>query len=311
MDRAVSCGGMNAALCAAIHDLDIEEPSWVGALFAEGRPVLDEGLGFFAYSYRIHRDGRIELGTLAGCETAPGFWETLASWGARNETALARIYETTAGSLERSREAAKRAGVPLTDPRERFEAHGVADVLTVVGHDVNGFGVFLTSPRRAIGSAPAERRMLERLAAMLGAAARLREHRRRIHTTQLSAAEDLVARRLVEGASDKVIARELGVALSTVSTFTRRVRRKLGCRPGEEVLLLSATSNLPRRLALFDRLTSAECDVASELLVGSSYADIAERRGVSVRTVASQCTAVFRKCGVSGRRELASVLLGR
>jgi DNA-binding CsgD family transcriptional regulator len=96
-----------------------------------------------------------------------------------------------------------------------------------------------------------------------------------------------------------------------VSTFLRRVRRKLGCRPGQELLVLRQprAPALRRRLELFERLTNAECDVASELLVGASYQEIAGRRGVSVQTVASQCAAVFRKCGVSGRRELAAALL--
>ena len=55
-------------------------------------------------------------------------------------------------------------------------------------------------------------------------------------------------------------------------------------------------------------ISAHECDVACELLLGASYAEIAKWRGVSVQTVASQCAAVFRECGVSGRRELATVL---
>ncbi|HVZ32400.1 MAG TPA: LuxR C-terminal-related transcriptional regulator, partial [Polyangiaceae bacterium] len=154
------------------------------------------------------------------------------------------------------------------------------------------------------------RRALERLAVELAVAARLREHRRRAHAVRLSAAETRVVRLVLEGAPDKHIAAELGITQSTVSTFLRRVRGKLGCRPGEELLLLRAPApSLERRLELFGSLTNGECDVASELLVGASYAEIAKRRGVSLQTVASQCAAVFRKCGVSGRRELAVALL--
>jgi DNA-binding NarL/FixJ family response regulator len=300
------------ALRAALHDLDLEEPMWVDALFAEGRGVLDAGLGLFAYSYRVAAGATIRLGSVAGPETAPDVWRALFAWGAENQRALARIYRTGAGSLEAWRQRAARAGVALPEFVSELEPHGVRDVFTIVGHDAAGSGVFLTAPqpRRRPAQALRERRAFEHLAAELAAALRLREHRRRRQTARLSAREEQVARCLLEGASDKSIALELGVAVSTVSTFTRRVRSKLGCRPGEELLVLaSPAGNVRRRLALFERLTASECEVAAELLVGLSHVDIAQRRGVSVRTVASQCAAVFRKCAVSGRRELGSLLL--
>jgi DNA-binding NarL/FixJ family response regulator len=302
------------ALRSALHDLDLEESMWVDALFAEGRGLLDVGLGLFVYSYRVAAGTTIQLGSVAGPETAPDVWRALFAWGADNQRSLARIYRTGAGSLEAWRQRAGRAGVALSDLPRAFEPHGVGDVFTIVGHDAAGFGVFLTAPqpRRRLSQGAHERRALERLAAELAAALRLRDHRRRRQAARLSAREAQVARCLLEGASDQSIALELGVAISTVSTFARRVRSKLGCRPGEELLALAAPARLGdvhRRLALFERFTASECEVASELLVGLSHADIAQRRGVSVRTVASQCAAVFRKCGVSGRRELASLLL--
>lgn len=303
------------SLRAAVHAIDLEEGTWVDSLFAEARGLLDEGLGLFVYSYRIGSTPTIQLGSVAGCETAPAFWQVLGEWGAENQRSLARIYATGAGSLADARYSARRLGIELTDHRARFEAQSVADVFTIVGHDAGGFGLFLTVPRARRGSerAPKHRLAVERLSVELAASLRLREHRRRTQLAQLSAAEARVARRIVEGASDKVIALELQVSLSTVATFARRVRNKLGCRSGEEALVLSSAESLAevtRRLELFARLTVGECDVASELLVGSSYAEIAARRGVSVRTVASQCAAVFRKCGVSGRRALAATLLG-
>ena len=178
-----------------------------------------------------------------------------------------------------------------------------------------GVGVFVTIPcaQHVPPRTSRQRLAVERLAFELSATVRLREHRRRTQVARLSASEELVARRLVEGASDKEIASELGISLSTVSTFIRRTRDKLGCRAGAETLALSSLesrTNVARRLALFARLTAAECDVASALIVGSSYSEIAVQRGVSSRTVASQCAAIFRKCKVSGRRALAAALLG-
>ena len=54
-------------------------------------------------------------------------------------------------------------------------------------------------------------------------------------------------------------------------------------------------------------LSEAEWLVALLALAGHSNAQIAEMRGVSVRTVANQINAVYRKLGVHGRRELAAV----
>lgn len=322
--EALEFTGVNSwlGLRAALHDLDLEEPTWVSASFAEARGVLDAGLGLFAYCYRV-AGASIQLGSVAGTETAPGVWRALFAWGAENQQALARIYTTGAGSLEAWQRRAGRAGVALASFPGAFERHGVSDVLTIVGHAASstaatpkpaaGFGMFLTAPQPGPPRLTAGmRRAYQGLAAELSAVSRLREHRRCRHAAQLSAREERVARCLLEGASDKAIARELGVAVSTVSTFARRVRRKLGCCPGEELLALSSSrsvGNVRRRLALFERLTASECEVASELLVGASHLEIARRRGVSLRTVASQCSAVFRKCGVSGRRELAALLL--
>lgn len=306
-------------LRAAIQDLDSEEPAYTAALFAESRELLDEGLGLFAYTYRVVEvEGRrtIQLGAVEGLATAPLVWDALASWGAENEEALARIYETGVSSMKTAMDRARWAGASLSNLAARFEGLGVGELSAIVGHEPTGSGVFLTAvrARRSRPHSVTERRAYERLAAELGLAVRLRQYRRRAQVSRLTACEHLVAQRLLDGASDKSIASELSVSLSTVSTFARRIRRKLGCGPGEEFLALlpdCGRGNIERRLGLFERLTASECDVASELLIGSSYAQIADRRGVSVRTVASQCAAIFRKCDVSGRREFAAKLFGK
>ena len=80
-------------------------------------------------------------------------------------------------------------------------------------------------------------RSLERLTAELGAGLRLRAARRHADYRRLSSAEHEVMGLLADGASDKEIAVALGVTLSTVSSFARRARSKLGCPPGAEALL--------------------------------------------------------------------------
>jgi DNA-binding NarL/FixJ family response regulator len=58
----------------------------------------------------------------------------------------------------------------------------------------------------------------------------------------------------------------------------------------------------------FDALTSIERDLVLAVLTGASNQDVATRRGVSVRTVGNQVAKIFRKLGVSSRRELAAKL---
>jgi DNA-binding NarL/FixJ family response regulator len=57
-----------------------------------------------------------------------------------------------------------------------------------------------------------------------------------------------------------------------------------------------------------DALTAIERDLVMAVLMGSSNQAVATRRGVSIRTVANQVAKIFRKLGVSSRRELAAKL---
>lgn len=53
-------------------------------------------------------------------------------------------------------------------------------------------------------------------------------------------------------------------------------------------------------------LTAAEREVVTLLLEHLSNAEIAERRGTSLRTVANQVASIFRKLGVQSRSELVA-----
>lgn len=301
------CAVSASLLRTAIHALDLDERAWIEALFQEGRLLFDEGLGFFVYSYRVGARPPLRLGTLAGDHTAPLAWQVLARWGNENAQALARAYVTGAGGVE-ARGGDLRA--PVRDLLIRFEPLGIADVFTVLAHDPSGFGVFLTALQPGkLSRNPTQRRFFERLAAELGAGLRLREGRRKADLGRLSASENVVIRMLASGASDKEIALALGVGLSTVSTFARRARTKLDCPAGTEALLTAESSSVRCRRDLFARLTASECDVAADLLLGRSHAEIALKRRSSARTVAAQCSQIFRKCGVAGRRSLAAAML--
>jgi DNA-binding NarL/FixJ family response regulator len=77
---------------------------------------------------------------------------------------------------------------------------------------------------------------------------------------------------------------------------------------GERRCLLVSVPRAARTLA--GRLSPCESEVCELLLEGRSHAEIAGKRGTSVRTVANQLAAAFRKMGVSGRLELLTRLAG-
>ncbi len=80
---------------------------------------------------------------------------------------------------------------------------------------------------------------------------------------------------------------------------------RLGC--GETLLVTS----VPRvQGAALSRLTRSEREVVDLALEGCRNAEIAQRRGTSVHTVANQLKAVFGKLGCSGRSELAALVVG-
>jgi DNA-binding NarL/FixJ family response regulator len=158
----------------------------------------------------------------------------------------------------------------------------------------------------------AQRRNLQRLAGELAVAQRVRVLRTPAKAA-LSRREQQVAAALQFGMADKAIAHSLGLSTSAVAEYTGRLRRKLGCLPGEELLALHVSGGMGDpavRVRLLERLTPAEHLVACSLVTGLSHAQIARERGISSRTVASQVASVFKKAGVSGRRELVASWFG-
>ena len=75
---------------------------------------------------------------------------------------------------------------------------------------------------------------------------------------------------------------------------------------GTELFLLGTPSLAD---CLPDDLTNAEKDVAALLLEGLSNREVAKARGTSVRTVANQVAAIFRKLKVTARVELSQAIL--
>lgn len=153
---------------------------------------------------------------------------------------------------------------------------------------------------------------------------------------------DDVVLQMILGRAQKAIALEHGISGAAVTLRARRWLQRLGlsCKPSLVPLFLlmagiswDAGERLPivgrlsRRkspegwvsVCSFDRpdrvlpseLSEAEQQVARHLVEGRLLADIAERRGTAIHTVANQVGAVFAKLGVSGRFELVRSLSER
>ncbi len=308
-----------ALLADAAYALDVDEDAWVRGLCTHASPLLDEGLGVFAYSYGVMGD-RVTLDSVAfGGEAVRGggsVWDSLNRWGARNQGIVAALYRARPVQVVSSANVATRlSNEALGDLRSTFEPHDVRDMLAFVAHHRSGSGVILTVP---VAAARPVSLGLERTFLDVGSALATIVHLRRRwqsarRSVSLTPKERQVALLLVSGCSDKEIAHELQCAMSTVSTLVQRIRKKVGCEQGQELLHLAepdAGQALSRRRSLFDRLTATEREVAVALVTGATYDGLARERGCTKRTIATQVASIFRKSGLSGRRALAAAILG-
>lgn len=136
----------------------------------------------------------------------------------------------------------------------------------------------------------------------------------------LTAREQSILTHVAEGSTVAEVAYALGTTTSAVQSATRTIFRKLavhrrldlirGVRQRERGLRVSLPSMELGilRLAPFPvptSLTVAEGHVARALLAGLRYREIAQHRGVSVRTIEHQIASIFRKLNLHSREMLA------
>lgn len=149
----------------------------------------------------------------------------------------------------------------------------------------------------------------------------------------LTPREEQILAQLRLGLPLKVIALELGVHPSTVSTHVSSAARKLGAHNRVELARkdrptsfteafedrslpkeapsgvlpkeVSAAINLDTESDPFEMLSPAEREVARLAREGRSNAEIACARGTSPRTVANQLARIYKKLGVGSRVALA------
>ena len=105
-----------------------------------------------------------------------------------------------------------------------------------------------------------------------------------------------------EAATLRRAAHELGERLGTSRAEADRWREQAGD------LITGLSAAIDRQLRTW-HLSDAEQQVALLLLKGLSHKEIAEIRDVGEATVRQQAGAIYRKAGLSGRRDLAAFFL--
>lgn len=150
------------------------------------------------------------------------------------------------------------------------------------------------------------------------------------HAAPLRERDLLALEQFLLGKPQKCIGYELGVAPSTTALAISRALDALGkcVKPAAVSMILVMAASQHRglismpdawlttigetqvvsvehpRALLVGRLSAAEFAVASALLDGASYEEIAFQRSVATRTVANQLSSVFRRLDISGRMDL-------
>jgi DNA-binding NarL/FixJ family response regulator len=210
---------------------------------------------------------------------------------------------------------------PLSVPPRALPARDRGRPANLEANDPAALDAFLEGRLRLLGVARVDS----------GLALRMR--RQEATTKSTPARERRVLSLLVEGASQKQIAYEIGVSPPAVSICVRNLLSKLGLDQTLHLILLvravdgiseTRLMEMSRRLEGFGptelavyvapdpdavmRLTLAELDVTLAALEGQGNSTIATHRRTSLRTVVNQLAAVFRKLRVSGRLELVSRL---
>lgn len=134
------------------------------------------------------------------------------------------------------------------------------------------------------------------------------EDRRR---RRLSPREHLVATEVARGTPLKVVAVNMDISLSAAASYLQRARLKLGAR--SRAALQWRMSNSVRivnvRPLLSSLLSPAELFIAEEILKGRCNSEIAQRRGTSIRTIATQIAHLLRKLQIRSRHELFPLVM--
>jgi DNA-binding NarL/FixJ family response regulator len=123
---------------------------------------------------------------------------------------------------------------------------------------------------------------------------------------QTTPGEQRIVDLLLEGHDTREIASRMGLQEQGIRNRLRVIYRKAGISDGRKrVRLIDALSAKQEKLFL-PTLTPRERQIAELVISGLTNPDIASRLDLSVQVVKNYLRAVFDKCGVWSRTELAA-----
>ena len=132
--------------------------------------------------------------------------------------------------------------------------------------------------------------------------------------TPLSERELQVLQLIATAASNKGIARELGLSVHTIKRHVARLMAKLGTNSRAEAAAIYRTmlpGGTPTQVEPLDDFTARELDVIARVVRGRSNCAIADELSVSINTVKRHAANIFDKLAVTSRIEVAALLDGR
>jgi DNA-binding CsgD family transcriptional regulator len=159
-------------LLDAIYQLECDEEVWLSRILEASRPEVDDGVGLMVYTFQASAEG-ITARKSVDDSRAP--FTPILLEGVRTDPDLAMQVNTkfAVTTLSEIHGPARFSLHPIY--REVFAPRGIHDVLGVVGLEPDGWGVgIVTGLRKMRALSPERRNFLERIAAHMQAAHRLR-----------------------------------------------------------------------------------------------------------------------------------------
>lgn len=266
-------------VAAAAYDRTLSDETWLARLVEAARPAFDRGLGVVGFFYELRSDGTtvVQRPVLVG--TPDGAREALdrIATEAPPELVAALFRDLpSCATLSQRLEGVRITELPLY--RETLAPLGIADVLCVAATSKAGAGCLVGAPLPRLTSVDARKSDVRTtIAAHIGAAIALRrapnarsswnaeswdivdlqhasdatyllarEHEEETPArhVSLSLRERAVAARAARGLSNKEIAYELGIAVSTVAGHLAKAASKLGAATRVDLIKAVVRSRL-------------------------------------------------------------------
>jgi DNA-binding CsgD family transcriptional regulator len=309
------------AVVESAYCIEVSEQRWLADLLARLRPLLDRGLGAFAWFFhRPALEACVETPLLDGCSERirQGLHAHSAAVSPQSWFDLATASPCASWS--------ECVSHPTSDEARAFALHGIGDLLHVRALDSSFTGCVFSAPApEATCLHPRQVALLSHVAAHIAAAYRLR---RRLSTESEESApvEAVLERGALLHAEGHAKQRRHRDLLLDAARAREHSRRRLRQHDPERAVqlwralvagrwsLVDRVDRDGRRFLLARRnppgtidflaLTTRERQVAALLALGHSQKLLAYELGLASATVSETARSALRKLGVASRSEL-------